>query len=208
MVTLRNRKTGNGKKLDKYVYVTLFHISECETGLVNDTFFENRTTLLLPGGKSYVGDLNENGEPDGCGRLYWIDEVIIYSGGVNRYARPEGYGAVRYPDGYFYKGDFVNGTKEGQGFLMDPGLLEYTGGFHAERRHGYGKNIYYSGSVSTYEGLHNMDRPHGPGGRVVFRNGVVFRGTLAYGGLTQRGNFTINGTTTEVPTWVFFIRVT
>ena len=52
---------------------------------------------------------------------------------------------------YRYKGDYVNGTKEGQGqFWWTSGPHagdKYIGEFHEDRRHGHGHYFYAGGEI-------------------------------------------------------------
>ncbi len=69
--------------------------------------------------------------------------------------RGNGAGAMRYPDGTEYRGEWKHGDWHGQGTLLKPDGSEYRGGFHSGVPHGKGIYIYGKGRRK----------------RVVFENG-------------------------------------
>ena len=85
-------------------------------------------------------------------------------------------------DGRVYRGDMVDGKKEGQGVLTWPYGAWYTGSFVQDQRTGQGRYQYPDGR--TFVGEYHEDRPHGYG-VMTAADGT----TILYDGMWQLGEF-------------------
>ncbi|KAJ8025407.1 MORN repeat-containing protein 4 [Holothuria leucospilota] len=92
-----------------------------------------------------------------------------------------------YPDGEEYKGDWVDGKKQGLGQLTSPDGIQYTGGFDNGLFNDYGVLVFPDGS--RYEGQFVGGKFEGHG---VFRGaqGMVFEGEFRQGKVSGKGIIT------------------
>lgn len=101
----------------------------------------------------YMGEVNEDEIPDGCGMMYYksINNLYYYGDFVD--GRIEGYGTEYYENGsLLYEGEFLNGIANGYGKLyLENGNIGYEGEFSNGQKNGYGK-LYYENGVLGYEG--------------------------------------------------------
>uniref|UniRef100_F6U2Z7 MORN repeat containing 1 n=1 Tax=Monodelphis domestica TaxID=13616 RepID=F6U2Z7_MONDO len=68
---------------------------------------------------------------------------------------------MKYKEGGKYEGEFLNGVREGHGFLMDKNGHIYQGSFHKNKKHGVGQMIFKNGD--KYEGDWILDQRQGHG---------------------------------------------
>ena len=99
-----------------------------------------------------------------------------------------GHGLYLFANGNRYKGDYVNGVKEGRGqFWWTTGRYandKYVGQFHLDRRHGHGVYFYSNGEI--FDGQWATGHQEGPG-QILFSNGNVMEGIWSEG--RRHGDF-------------------
>jgi hypothetical protein len=107
----------------------------------------------------YSGDLNEEGQRHGKGKLMMSDGRIYTGDFVHN--EIQGKGEMVEPNGSWYVGDWLDGMKEGKGVMHYPDKCRYEGTWKADMRSGRGMVIYPDGSI--YDGQWLEDKPHGRG---------------------------------------------
>ncbi len=125
----------------------------------------------------YMGEVNEEEIPDGCGIMYYKSIDNLYYSGDFVDGRIEGYGMEYHESGsLLYEGEFLNGTANGYGKLyFENGNIGYEGEFRNGQKNGYGK-LYYENGVLGYEGEFRNNQMSG--------SGILYdkSGYLAYAG--------------------------
>jgi hypothetical protein len=87
--------------------------------------------------------------------------------------KPKAY-VIRLANLDFYKGEWVNNLRHGQGMTMSLNGEKYMGYYKNDKRHGHGRCIYASGDV--YEGGWEEDKRSGTGS-LHCMNGFKYSGT-------------------------------
>ena len=77
---------------------------------------------------------------------------------------------ITWDDGAFYRGDYINNTITGQGYLKYATGKEYTGDFKNAEWDGWGKAVFYGDTHSEYEGYWIRNRREGEGKTVFYSN--------------------------------------
>ena len=128
-----------------------FYTKQCSISSVGEIVTEK----MLENG-SYVGEKNDNNEPNGKGVIYFDSwdpygrasfEADFVSG------KTPTKGAMRWRNGCSYEGEFKNGKMTGKGIFRWPNGDEYTGEFLDGEKHGQGTYIWaihnsYTGSFN------------------------------------------------------------
>jgi antitoxin component YwqK of YwqJK toxin-antitoxin module len=110
-------------------------------------------------GNLYEGEIDENGLPNGNGRL--IFDELVYIGSFKK-GKFDGKGTIYDEYGRVFEGTFQNGLKNGEGTLYgESGFAVYDGNWKDDKREGYGSE--YIGSSIVYEGYFSADRYEGYG---------------------------------------------
>ena len=144
-------------------------------------------TFTYPNGDKYIGQFKD-GKRNGQGTLTFVNDVkyvkyegefkddqlvkgiIIYKDGSNYNGdffegKKHGYGIETFPlNGGFYKGNFKEDKKDGEGTLELPNGYKYTGSWRNGKREGKGEEfIPRSGYMIdvTRKGNWNNDKPQG-----------------------------------------------
>jgi len=120
-------------------------------------------------------------------------QTLIYSNGLTYYGQttialtgiviPHGYGTLYYPNGTFFRGNFVQNRRHGWGHQYDATIQrDYVGEFLDDREEGYAivTRIGENGEHRVYTGYVSNSRRHGPGKQTETRMDgwtVVFEGT-------------------------------
>ena len=127
--------------------------------------------------EKYVGQINKNKEKEGRGAL--ITKNNIYIGYFNN-NKQNGEGTI-YDlnlDNIRYKGNFVNGIKNGKGIFYYKNGDKYEGDFINDKKEGFG--IFYFKSGNTWEGPFHDDKMDGEGifkgkkiRKVTYINGIL-----------------------------------
>ena len=118
---------------------------------------------------------------------YQNNQIGTYIGCLNYEGKKEGYGTLKSPDGFIYKGDFKNNKKEGQGKLTYPDGYIYNGGFKNNKKEGQGKLSYPSGTGSYIGEFQNnmfngigvenvIDEKYRKKSKGKFQNDILFEG--------------------------------
>jgi hypothetical protein len=110
-----------------------------------------------------------------------------YTGQLSRQSKmPHGIGRMEYEAFRSYSGEWNHGRWHGQGSMVSK-VYEYTGMFHEDRKHGYGKlRNRISGDV--YKGEFQKDEKHGKG-TLSFGDGQVYHGYFAHNKFEGQGKF-------------------
>ena len=99
---------------------------------------------------SYIGELNEQGIPNGKGK-YLFKNGEIYEGEIVD-DNFEGEGKYIYEDGKYYIGHWKDNLRQGKGILYDKnGNIEYDGNFANDVFEGNGKYIWENGDYYVGE---------------------------------------------------------
>lgn len=110
-----------------------------------------------------------------------------YEGQENQDGQKHGYGELRCPE-YYYKGEWFNDKKHGNGKCVFKNRRVYEGQFFEDKYHGQGVLRYeYFG---TYKGEFANGFKHGQGTE-EFKNGSYYTGSFKYDKLDGKGVFTI-----------------
>ena len=127
--------------------------------------------------KSHHSQINKNKEKEGRGAL--ITKNNIYIGYFNN-NKQNGEGTI-YDlnlDNIRYKGNFVNGIKNGKGIFYYKNGDKYEGDFINDKKEGFG--IFYFKSGNTWEGPFHDDKMDGEGifkgkkiRKVTYINGIL-----------------------------------
>jgi uncharacterized protein YjdB len=99
-------------------------------------------------------------------------------------AGPGAMGLWDNPERYLYRGEWIDGQRNGEGRALYPDGSEYFGSWKNDKRHGEGSMIYADGTI--YEGSWSGNREHG-------------EGTLTYPDGSVITAFWINGNLQIVP---------
>ena len=152
-------------------------------------------TDILPNGAKYKGYWN--GDTIDKYGTFIDSKGNYYKGGINK-ATAEGEGVLEiqgkckltgtfhndvlegqgeeidYIHGTTYKGDFVNGVKEGKGVLTFSDGTQYTGDFHDGMFEGHGRLVYADGR--EYEGEFKSNKMNGEG-EFKWKDGKKYKGS-------------------------------
>lgn len=119
--------------------------------------------------KGIVDNINDTDNTDDTNdtddiKLVYVSNQLYqgatYSGYVNEQYQPHGKGTMKYSDGKEYKGDWVNGIKQGQGTMKYNNGI-YEGEWKNDKKDGKGTYVWNDGR--TYEGLYENDVRSGDG---------------------------------------------
>ena len=126
--------------------------------------------FLNEGKICYQGEFTD-GQKNGYG-FYRSSEYEYEGNWVNEKEEGKGKGKKTYWNGRILEGDWVNGCFTGNGKEIF-GKSTYTGSFHNELFHGYGKLIVEN--IGYYEGEWNYGKKHGKG-TMKFEGDRVYEG--------------------------------
>lgn len=138
----------------------------------------------------YIGKFNENGNPEGWGKIFWSD-YIFYGYMKNGVLDGNGEIGVIITDDYSYIGIIENTNMNGQGTLILANGLKIKGIFknnefveNGQIWYPFGK--YYKGQIKNIAKPNKLNFvPHG--------NGFMSYNNITYKGIFEKGNF-IRGT--------------
>ena len=189
---------------------------------IDDPFFiqskhqnsiQNRTLKNPENNEVYYGDINNENEMDGFGKLISPEMQRIGEWRKNMFC---GWGREVRNDGKIFEGKFVNGTLTGKGIYKDGPEL-YIGEFNNYNKHGKGElftsSYHYVGNFSNnnmdgkgrieiydegvYEGNFNDGSIDGLG-VFKYKNGDFYEGELKKGKMEGKGRLTCaNGNVVE-----------
>ena len=103
------------------------------------------------------------------------EREATYLGGVNENGEPNGYGSALYRNGDFYTGYWKNNQKHGEGLFEWENGDKYEGKFKNNKREGQGTYYWRNGDV--YKGEWKNNKRHGFGVIENKRGKEMFRGT-------------------------------
>lgn len=89
-----------------------------------------------------------------------------------------GYGEYSWSNGSLYKGQFVNGLREGHGYYHNAKDEKFVGSFKKDKKNGYGEFRWASGNV--YKGNYKDDLRDGYG-EVLWSDGSFYKGEWKQG---------------------------
>ena len=148
---LNNQRNGYGISVNKEGNVF--------KGLWENDNFGKYGAFIENNGNYYIGEL-ENGKAKGKGEMY-IKNKMKYKGEFND-DLPWGEGILEnYKDNSIYKGEVINGVKEGYGELKFEDGTIYKGKFKNDKFNGKGEIIFSNGR--KYEGDFKNNKMNGEG---------------------------------------------
>ena len=133
--------------------------------------------------KIYLGDLNENGQRHGIGKLITAYYVLI---GMWKKDKLTGWGRECRRNGDVFEGKFVNGIINGKGFFIDINKNKYIGDFINMKRWGKGK---WTTNKIIYLGEFYNNKIHGKGKIKFLKSGIEYSGTFKKGQIDAYGVF-------------------
>ena len=157
----------------------------------HDNSIHNKVLKNQENNEVYYGDINDENEMDGLGKLISPDMQRIGEWRKNVFY---GWGREVRNDGKIFEGKFVNGELNGKGICKDGAEL-YIGEFKNYNKHGKGRIEIYDEGV--YEGNFNGGSIDGQG---VFKypNGDFYEGEMKKGKMEGNGKLTYaNGKVVE-----------
>ena len=128
-------------------------------GELKDKKLEGKGEMEIKGKYKYIGDFS-NDLPNGKGILEDYEKGFIYKGDMVN-GMKEGKGSLEYIDGTIYEGDFKSDLYNGNGVLKFKDGKKYEGEFHDGKIKGKGKFIWEDGKI--YEGEYDNFMKNGNG---------------------------------------------
>ena len=131
--------------------------------------------------ETYNGEVNQNGEKNGFGRLFSNNRNRIGTWRRNKFT---GWGREVRGNGDIYEGKFINGELTGKGILKNNKMF-YVGDFYRFIKHGKGDlftNKYH------YRGYFSNDKKNIKGKMEIFDHGI-YEGTFIDDEMTGKGTF-------------------
>ena len=116
-------------------------------------------------------------------------DQLTYDGEVNSENIPHGQGQITHNDGSSYKGNWINGRKNGRGIFVYKNGNTYDGEWIDDRMNGEGVMIWSEQSGNPrllYRGHYANHRPHGEG-YMEWRNGNKYTGEFNKGSYHGQG---------------------
>jgi len=96
-------------------------------------------TLAYPDGAKYTGAIRWGAGTDAAGGPEGAAATAAPAAGATQWARPEGRGLTKSPDGRLHDGQYRDGLPHGHGLEIDTDRSEYKGEFFRGQRHGRGQ---------------------------------------------------------------------
>eukprot|EP00741_Cyanophora_paradoxa_P025073 tig00000342_g24201.t1 len=150
----------------------------------NGQLVEERKRTTVPGG-SYVGPLDQYGEPSGNGTIYYNDGSV-YVGFVQKGSR-EGTGEMVYAGGGKYVGEWRTNVRDGTGRMEHANGTKYFGTWSRDAMHGKGTLEFRDGR--KYEGGMQDNQPSGIG-FLTYPDGSKYEGQFRDGSREGKGKMT------------------
>ncbi len=157
---------------------------------INDQFFTHNKHLNSTHNKTinnpelnevYIGDINNENEKDGFGKLISPDIKRIGEWRKNKF---QGWGREIRKDGKIFEGKFINGSLIGKGIYKDGAEL-YIGEFYDFNKHGIGELF-----TSSYHYVGNFNNNNMDGkGRIEIYDEGIFEGNFNRGQIDGQGVF-------------------
>ena len=159
--------------------------------------------------ETYIGELNQNGEKNGFGKLISNNKKRIGTWRKNQFT---GWGREVRGEGELYEGRFLNGELTGKGIYQNKkNEISYVGDFYKFMRHGkgdlYTKKFHYKGNFENnkingkgrieiynngvYEGIFKDDKISGDG-TFMWKEGGVYEGEMKDGKMNGFGKLKTN----------------
>eukprot|EP01116_Phalansterium_solitarium_P022014 TRINITY_DN7108_c0_g1_i1.p1 TRINITY_DN7108_c0_g1~~TRINITY_DN7108_c0_g1_i1.p1 ORF type:complete len:995 (-),score=257.85 TRINITY_DN7108_c0_g1_i1:255-3167(-) len=134
-------------------------------------------SIKYPNGDEYFGELNDDGEQHGHGRLVTVDTGDVYKGDFqhNQY---HGHGTLVRRNGDRYEGTFLNDMFHGTGTCFYACGDSYEGSYKDGERHGFG--VYRHAGGNVYEGQFRHGKIHARG-KYTYSNGDRYEGNFKHG---------------------------
>lgn len=163
---LRGQDSGQWKETEKYSMDS--DEPDWESGPIVVRIWDSFPHLNLE--FSWEGPVNDRGEAHGTGTLAWFpSKTAAYDS--NEWVSE-------------YRGEMVDGKKNGKGKIIMRSGASYTGGWRQNLKHGTGSYHYASGAV--YQGAFENDQEHGQG-LLLGPDGVLYQGPFVKGNPHGRG---------------------
>ena len=110
-----------------------------------------------------------------------------YAGELDENGQRQGYGKITYYGGDIYEGEWAKNKRQGKGLYTYRFGGRYLGNFNTDLPNGYGTRIYSSGNV--YNGQFVAGKKHG-NGEMNFKNGDKFEGEWDNDDMNGQGKYT------------------
>ncbi|MDB2317936.1 hypothetical protein N9V23_04200, partial [Flavobacteriales bacterium] len=171
---------------------------------------DSDTEIVSENEDIYVGEVNNNGEPQGQGKMTY-GNGDVYEGAWND-GKKHGQGKMIYEDGNVYDGMWKDGKPNGKGKmtyakdLFGKIFKEYDGMWKDGKRHGEGELIYNDASV--YNGAFEDGKPHGEGKMTYKESGAIYEGAWkkmephGQGKLTLKSGYVYEGVFEDGVLWL------
>eukprot|EP00636_Phaeomonas_parva_P016807 CAMPEP_0118875172 /NCGR_PEP_ID=MMETSP1163-20130328/16333_1 /TAXON_ID=124430 /ORGANISM="Phaeomonas parva, Strain CCMP2877" /LENGTH=1131 /DNA_ID=CAMNT_0006810633 /DNA_START=77 /DNA_END=3472 /DNA_ORIENTATION=+ len=147
-------------------------------------FTWNPGTLLE---ESYEGNWRRDKRHGHGTYHYKVSRGMIYEGDWVDGLR-HGHGTLRFKDGSFYRGNFIDEQYTGIGQFCWADGSQYNGEFMNNQRHGNGTYLDKEGTI--YRGAYVNDVREGPG-ELIYPNGNSYEGEFADDKIKGHGRFTL-----------------
>ena len=122
--------------------------------------------------------------------LLTVDETNGTYKGERVNGKKEGKGTYKWEDGSIYNGDFKDDMIEGNGNLVVKNVGEYQGQFSKNKKNGTGLFKFKNGDI--YEGTWLDDKMEGQG-TYTFKNGSKYVGTFSNNMFNGEGTYYVDG---------------
>jgi hypothetical protein len=106
-------------------------------------------TLHLENGATYTGQVNDQNQKHGYGKLIWPGKLEC--AGQFQNGHLHGFGTMKHTNGTEYKGEYKHDKYDGRGELKYPNWQIYKGEFKDGLRHGHG-TLYNSDGTARRRG--------------------------------------------------------
>ena len=132
----------------------------------------------------YVGNLNERGNREGYGILYFPDGGLYE--GYFRNDKMSGKGRMINAEGDYYEGEFLNDKANNIGSYVSADGVVYNGGWKEDLQHGYGEEVYLDGSM--YSGNFEYGKKNGKG-KFSWIDGSYYEGQFSGNNIEGKGTY-------------------
>ena len=160
-----------------------YYIGQIENGIA-----KGKGELLINNKVKYISDFDNN-LPNGKGEIKYLDEEINYKGDIIN-GNKNGFGILEFKDGTKYEGEFKEDKYNGKGKIIYADGSEYEGNFNNNLKEGNG--VYKWGDGKIYEGEFKNNIKNGKG-KLIFNKNEFYEGNWINDLPHGKGIYSING---------------